>query len=297
MSEQPDGRPQWRDIALTAFPPVTLVVALLVYYAWVRRDAYAEQLGFDPGLLGETSIAGYLLRSVKAVWFPLVVALSGVLVWLLADRILRRWIADGTRVPALFCVRWALYGAAVALAASAELVPIIAPASGPYVDVAWPFLIALAVLALAYGRSLRGLTVRQRGARDSVGHRWAITTVTGILVALLLFDGMEGFAQVVGRGLAMRIITQPTGHTQPVLLYSARDLQLSPSTATTQPLPGTADPAYRYCYQGLRLVTVGGGNYFLIGRNWRSAGPLIVLPQDGIRVEFLRNAATSRDIG
>lgn len=295
-SGQPDERPQWRDIALTVFPPVTLVAALLVYFGWVRRNASATQLGVNPQLLGDVSVVGYLLRSVGTVWFPLVVALSGVLVWLGADRTVRRWVHEGTHRLALSVLRWAIPAGGVVLAGGGELVRMIIPGAAPYVSVARPFLAVLAVLALAYGASLRGLAARKRGAQDSVAHRWASTAVIWLLVALLLLDGMEGFAQVVGRGLAQQIVEQPATYTDPVLVYSAQDLQLDPAIATRQTLPAVPDAAYHYRYQGLRLIDFSGGNYFLIGRTWHFGGSVIVLPQDGIRIEFLRAASIAGDI-
>ncbi|MGH3798391.1 MAG: hypothetical protein ACRDSP_26385 [Pseudonocardiaceae bacterium] len=72
-----------------------------------------------------------------------------------------------------------------------------------------------------------------------------------------------------------------------MLLYSAEDLRLDPATATRQELPGEEHAAYRYRYQGLRLAFADEGNYFLIGRTWQQRdGTLIVLPHDGIRIEF-----------
>lgn len=292
--EQGSHRPRWLDVAVTVLPPLSLGTALLVYFAWARRNAYATALGFDPGLLEDASVPGYLVRSVGAVWFPLLIALTGLLLWLGTDRILRRWARDGMHRRVITRVTWALPAGGVALVGSAALATTFIPVTGPYVSVGWPFLVALAVLVSAYAASLRRQAHPRTSRQDSVGHRWAITAVTGLLVALLLFDGMDRFAQVVGRGLAERVIEQPSRHTQPVLLYSTQDLQLDPATATRQALPSTPDTAYHYRYEGLRLVFVNGDHYFLIGRTWRPrSGTLIVLPRDGIRIEFPRGTAAA----
>ncbi|MGH3986312.1 MAG: hypothetical protein ACRDTZ_03220 [Pseudonocardiaceae bacterium] len=106
---------------------------------------------------------------------------------------------------------------------------------------------------------------------------------------MLLFWGMDNFAKVVGRGLAQGIIRQPQRSTQPVVLYSAQDLQLDSAAAVRQELPAGEHAAYRYRYQDLRLAFVDGDRYFLIGRNWRPhGGSLIILSSDGVRIEFPR---------
>ncbi|MGH3980695.1 MAG: hypothetical protein ACRDRZ_17130 [Pseudonocardiaceae bacterium] len=262
---------------------MSLITALLVHFAQVRRLAYATALGFDDSLLKEKSIPDYLLGSVGAVYFPLMVATVGMLLWLWVDPKLRRWVR-GRRAPTR-----ALPVGGAALVLVAWLAARLSPIAAAYVSVVWPFLLALAVLAAAYGASLRRGADPGAGVRETAGRRWAINALIWLLVSLLLFDGVDRFAQVVGRGLAERVTDQPLLHTQPVLLYSAQDLHLDPAAATRQELPGEEHSAYRYRYEGLRLVIVDGGRYFLIGRTWRPhSGTLIVLPSDGARLEFLR---------
>jgi len=169
------------------------------------------------------------------------------------------------------------------------LVRAIFPVAQPYVSLALPFLLALAVLTAAYGASLFRLADQKASGEDDGSRRWATNALIGLLVSLLLFWGVDGFAQVVGRGLAERIKEQPHLYTQPVLLYSTQDLHLDPVTATHQELSGEEHSAYRYRYEGLRLIFVNGDQYFLIGQTWRSrGGTLIVLPRNGIRIEFPR---------
>jgi hypothetical protein len=289
-----DERPQWLDVAITVLPPLSLITALLVYFAAARRAAFAEGLGLNVDLIEEVSILGYLLRSTQAVFFPLTVASIGVLLWLWVDRMLRRWACSRVHLQAISRVSWALSVGAAVLVAGTVLVPMVSPVAKPYVLVVRPFVLALAVLAAVYGASLRHLIDGKRRDQGSVGGRWAINALIGMLVSLLLFAGMDNFAQVVGYGLAEQIIEQPQRFTNPVLLYSAQDLQLDPAAAIRQELPGGDHTAYRYRYQGLRLAFVDGGRYFLIGRNWRPrSGTIIVLPREGLRIEFPRGHAFS----
>lgn len=284
-----DEQPQWLGVAVSVLSPLSLLTALLVYFGAVLRGAFAGALGFDIDLVEEPSILDYVLRSVQPVYFPLLVAVVGLLLWLWVDRILRRWARDRIHLRAISRVSRALPVSGAVLVLLTVLVARISPLANAYVSVIWPFLVALAVLAAAYGASLRHLADRSARGGAGAGRRWATNALTGLLVSLLLFWGMDGFAKVVGRGLAERIIEYPRQYTDPVLLYTAQDLQLDPAAATREPLPGGEHSAYHYRYHGLRLIFVDSDHYFLIGRTWRSrGGALIVLPRDGIRIEFPR---------
>lgn len=282
-------RPQWLDVAVTVLPPLSLITALLIYFAAARRAAFAEGLGLNVDLIEDSSILGYLLSSTQAVFFPLTVASIGLLLWLLVDRMLRRWACSRVHLQAISRVAWALPVGAAVLVVGTVLVAMVSPVAKPYVLVVRPFVLALAILAAVYGASLRHLLDGKSCDQGSIGRRWAINALIGLLVSLLLFAGMDNFAQVVGYGLAERIIEQPQRFTNPVLLYSAQDLQLDPAAAVRQDLPGGDHAAYRYRYRGLRLAIVDGGRYFFIGRNWRPrSGTIIVLPREGLRIEFPR---------
>ncbi|TCO59400.1 hypothetical protein [Actinocrispum wychmicini] len=71
--------------------------------------------------------------------------------------------------------------------------------------------------------------------------------------------------------------------------YIVLDLHSAPTTADASKttLPGV--DGYHHRYEGLRLAFVDWGSYFLIPRVWSNThGKLIVLRQDGLRVEFLQ---------
>ncbi|MCA1704779.1 MAG: hypothetical protein LC808_16550 [Actinobacteria bacterium] len=220
-SKRGDERPQWLDVAVTVLPPLSLITALLVYFAWMRRIAFATALGLNEGLIEELSIQAYLLRSTW-MFFPLLVASIGLLLWLWADRVLRRWVCSSVRLQAVSRISWALLVSAVILVLGTVLVPMVSAVAKSYVLVAWPFVVALAVLVAAYGASLRHLAGQNAGNKNSVGRRWASKALIGLMVSLLLFAGMDNFAQVVGRGRAERIIEQPQRYTQPVRVCCIR---------------------------------------------------------------------------
>jgi hypothetical protein len=291
-SSSEEGQPRWLDVAITVLPPLSLITALLIYFAAVRRVAFAEALGLNVDLLEESSILGYVLRSTGVVFFPVLVATIGFLLWLWMDRILRRWVHGRVHLRVISRASWALPVAAVLLVLGVVLVAMISRGARPYVHVVLPFVAVLAILAAVYGASLRRLLGDRDSDQVSVGRRWAINALIGLLVSLLLFAGMDNFAHVVGYGLAEGIIKQPQLNTNPVLLYSSQDLQLDPAAAIRQELPGGEHAAYRYRYQGLRLAFVDGGRYFFIGQNWRPrSGTMIVLHLDGMRIEFTRGTS------
>jgi hypothetical protein len=43
IGREEDKRPQWLDVAITVLSPLTLITALLVYFAWMRRVAFARR--------------------------------------------------------------------------------------------------------------------------------------------------------------------------------------------------------------------------------------------------------------
>ncbi|WP_132121827.1 hypothetical protein [Actinocrispum wychmicini] len=275
----------------TVIPPVTLVVALLVYFAQVRRIAQCSALGFDASLLQEPSIPAYLARSVGALYVPLVLITGIALVLLWLDRRLRTRLGDPRRLRSVLRISMMVPFGALGLVAIGGVLALLGPLPRAYVELFAPFLLAVVILSVWYGNALRRavwrkLPTSRRRALDEPG--LVTTLLTGFLVALLLFAGVDGFAKVVGRGLARQVIEYPEQNTKPVLLYSKEDLQLDQADASKTTLPGGAD-GYHHRYEGLRLAFVDGGSYFLIPRVWASThGKLIVLRQDGLRVEFLR---------
>ncbi|MGH3567069.1 MAG: hypothetical protein ACRDRH_13750 [Pseudonocardia sp.] len=292
MADRARDRAAWLEGFTTVLPPVTLVVALLVYFGWVLLIARSSALGFDVTILAEASIPAHLIRSVGALYFPLVVLTVVALTLLWLDRRLRARLDDRRRLRSLLRLSGAVPVVVVALGLIAAVLSLNGPVLRAYAVLAAPFLLAAAVLAFCYGNSLRrAVRGRLPTRRDRVlgERRFAGSLLSGFLVALLLFAGVDGFAKVVGRGLARQVVENPAQYTKPVLLYSRDDLQLDPADAMRTVLANQEQDGYHYRYEGLRLVFVDSGSYFLIPLTWqRSQGKLIVLREDGLRIEFIR---------
>lgn len=287
MTDQDPRRPVWLEWLTTVVSPVTLVVALMVYFAHVRRIAQSSTLGFDASILQEPSIPAYLMRSVGALYIPLTVLTAVALVLHWADRRVRQWLEDRRRLRSVLRISVAVPAVVIGLVPIAAVFALGGPLLRAYVVLIMPFLLAAAVSASWYGVLLRGAVQVRLPTRRTIGMAQpplAGSLLVGFLIALLLFAGVDGFAKVVGRGLARQLIEHPEQHTRAVLLYSKEDLKLDPADAVGTPLAGEHE-GYRHRYDGLRLAFVDGGSYFLIPRN---QSKLIVLNKDGLRIEFSR---------
>jgi len=145
-----------------------------------------------------------------------------------------------------------------------------------------PTLVTLGVLGTIYGTILR-----RRATQDPSRTRLPVVLLVAALVALLLFWQTERLARVAGLALAEEIGDNVRALTA-VSLYSPKKLQLGPDvpeTRFTEP-----DSAYRYRYDGLRMLDHASGKYFLLPDRWTPERPrLIVIHDDStVRMEFTR---------
>jgi hypothetical protein len=258
--------------------PIALGTALLFYFGWRRSTAEATALGFDVSVLG-MSPQDFMLRSVPVLFFPLTLLLLAGLgaVWVHA-RLLRQLDRDRgrarvRRVADVLGWSWLL----LLLAGVALLVA--SPSPGRL----WlPTFVTLGVLGTIYGT-----TLRRRAMKDPTRTRLPVVLLVAALVALLLFWQTERLARVAGLALAEEIGANVRALTA-VTLYSPKKLQLGPDvpeTRFTEP-----DSAYRYRYDGLRMLDHASGKYFLLPDRWTPERPrLIVIHDDStVRMEFTR---------
>jgi hypothetical protein len=258
--------------------PIALGTALLFYFGWRRSTAEAKALGFDVSVLG-MSPQELMLRSVPVLFFPLALLLLASLgaVWSHA-RLLRHLDRDQGRDRVLRVadvLRWSwllllLIGVALLVAS---------PSLG---RLFLPTFVTLGVLGTIYGTLLR-----RRATQDPTRTRLPVVLLVAALVALLLFWQTERLARVAGLALAEEIGGNMRALTA-VTLYSPKKLQLGPEvpeTRFTEP-----DSAYRYRYDGLRMLDHASGKYFLLPDRWTPERPrLIVIHDDStVRMEFTR---------
>jgi len=258
--------------------PLAFGTAFLFYFGWVRARTQARALGFDSSIMN-LSTADYILKSIDALYIPLVLLLIMALV---LNRFHERLIVAGgrqsrrrtilLRLASLLEKSWALW---VLLGIS--LLPFASLRS-----VSIPFSITLALLCFIYSKVLLKLAT---GIEPwSPFHKSLIM----VLLAFVLFWDTERVARNFGEGYAALLVAEPQ-RLAAVTIYSAKSLEIGvPGVMETK--LGRADSEYHYRYNGLRMLQRSDGRYFLINENWDpQKGRVVVLREtDNLRMEFAR---------
>ncbi|HET9258001.1 MAG TPA: hypothetical protein VFO16_22760, partial [Pseudonocardiaceae bacterium] len=136
--------------------------------------------------------------------------------------------------------------------------------------------------------------------RDSAGTVWiGIAEWAGVfvLVSLGLFWAVQVYSASVGTSRARAQASQLGGEPN-AILYSAHSLSLH-APGVTEIVCADSNAAYRFRYDGLKLILQSGGQYFFLPKEWSpSSGPAIVIPRsDSLRLEFvLPSSAGARSV-
>ena len=107
-----------------------------------------------------------------------------------------------------------------------------------------------------------------------------------LLVSVGLYWAVGSYAFGVGTGRALQL--QDALPTQPAaVLYSERSQSLV-VPGVTEVRCANPDAAYRFRYDGLRLVRQSGNQYLLLPATWtRATGTAVLIPRgEGVRLEF-----------
>jgi hypothetical protein len=255
--------------------PTTILTVLAYYFGFRREQSFAGYFGIDPSLL-TLSTRDYVLRSVDALFVPVLVVL---LVSLGAFALL----ALAARLPKVDLVPFLLLAGAAALAVGVAL------AAGH------PFTTGHVYLqALGPGAGALLVAGALAGAAVSPGTLTAIRVAAVALALVSVFWATSEFADARGTELARHLASDLT-ILPTVSLHSKVDLNIPSST-----VPGecvTASHArtgsYPWSYDGFTLLVRNGGNLFLtptpgLGQ-WQPGTEVLVLPDDGtFRIELRR---------
>lgn len=275
-------------LGAAAAPPAA-VTALAYYFAVKRQEALALHFGIDPSVLG-FSTQDYLLRGGDALFLlALFASLTGLAVirahtWVMQraeDEAFARWARRvGTTLQVL--------GAAVLVVG---VLAVFAPLPFPH------FLfrslsLGLGIVALAYGRYLRGrLPVRGHAAAGRGREPSWVPATNIVLVAVVallsVFWATKDLAQALGRGQALELERSLSARPG-TIVYSERPLHISAEGTSETAL--AAGEGFRFRYGGLRLLVRSGGRYFLVSDRWtRTRGVVVVIADDpSVRIEFTR---------
>ena len=267
--------------------PTTLLVALAYYFGWRREEAFAGYFGVDPALL-ELSTDEYVLRSVDALFAPVVALLLVAFCALAIHALLADRIESDYTAPVVFFVGLAALAVGLALAVGHPVSSraIYVQALGLGVGA------ALIVYALAHWRGLQTTT----------SSLTAMSFVAAGVVIVSLFWATAEYADDRGLQTARRLARNIDVSPQAVV-YSKVDLGIDPRGDGSGAVRGceaikmtqTRKSAYRYRYGGFRLLAHSAGKYFVTpthgkGKPWDpDVSAVFVLPDDDtIRIELLR---------
>ncbi|MFI9007550.1 hypothetical protein ACIGNX_10005 [Actinosynnema sp. NPDC053489] len=260
----------------------TLLTSLLYFFGLVATQVFFAHFRVHYTLLSQTPDE-VLARGADGLFLPLARVSIAVLVVTFLARYLR------TRLSAR---RWAALlrvGAPVAAVAGLVLLAVTVPVTAdPGTMRGYPGLPGLGfstgVVLLAFAWRWWSVTAgrERRGARFG-----AVEAVAAfLLVGIGLFWSVGDYSSAVGtrRGYEVeaRVPDMPA-----VVLYSGQGLNLS-GAGVRQVACGGPDTAYKYRYDGLKLLLQSGGQYVFLPATWRSsAGTAFVVPRtDSLRLEF-----------
>jgi len=285
------GLPQLARIIGSIVAPTTLLTALLFYFGWSHAYWFFAYFGVNSTILGLTT-QDYLIRSIDGLFVPLTVVTS---IGLLA-----RWVHIAFKARLAPESRAAVLRVLVPISAVSGIALLVIGLWGVFARTVFefhfevsPLSLASGVLLLSYASHLHRSTTRTD--TNPVKPTWiGIVEWAGVfvLVGLGLFWAAQGYSAAVGTSRAQAQASQLGGEPS-AIVYSARSLSLH-APGVKEVVCANPDAAYRFRYDGLKLILQSGDQYFFLPKAWSpSDGPAIVVPRsDSLRLEFVLPSST-----
>jgi hypothetical protein len=151
-----------------------------------------------------------------------------------------------------------------------------------------PLSLGFGLVLAAYGVHLRRRFVAVPVPVGSTQAELARRTALGFVVVLSAFWAIGDYGGEQGNTVAERVAADLREHGRGVVVYSLDRLYLTGDGVHVDRLDDT-DAAYRFRYEGLRLLTDTSDSYILLPKGWtrRSGAPAFVVPKGaGIRADF-----------
>jgi hypothetical protein len=279
--ESDSDRLTWLVEKLT---PTGILVGLLYYFGYVTTDAWFRYFGLE---LAEVDLSqqAVAMQSIAALYLPVGALIVLGLGLHLARRAGRAVLASGWR-PSL--VRKA--GALAVLAGAAFLVRALLGVLVPDISRTEP--LATSPLSLCAGvllvvggiAGIRGSTTRA----PLEPLPFHVKALVAGLVVLGLFWATNSVAAAYGRGRAADFARTLPGRPAVVVDVPERLFLVRGEVEETR-LSAEEGVSYRYRYRNLRLLAASQGRLYLAPADWRAGdGTVVVLPGDGVRLQFLR---------
>ena len=308
-SQAADGHPQAApagDAAVTddlaagdAFPrllkvlggivaPTSLLTALLFYFGRSRSAGYYRYFRVNSTVLDLTT-NDFLFSGVDGLFVPVAVTGLLVLVALWLNRLLLTRIPGPVlrRVVRVLVPVAGLTGAVLLTLAFVDLFT-----EGDVFGVnsaTGGLALAVGVILLVYAVRLLRLSLPSpppQARRRSGATGLAEWGAAFLLVSIGLFWAADGYAFGVGTGAAMTLHRALPWQPEAVL-YSQQSLSVT-ADGVTEVRCADPDAAYRFRYDGLRLVRQAGSHYLLLPATWgRDGGTALLIPRSAtVRLEF-----------
>jgi hypothetical protein len=286
--EQVEVLPRLLKVLGAVVAPTTLLTGLLFYFGRLHITGFFRYFRVNFTVL-DLTVNDYLIRSADGLFRPVAAVTVFGLLALGLNRVLVERLGSGRRravlrylIPGLTVLGVLFLGVAVAdLFRPGDLVPGFPEIGG--------LGLAGGVLLLAYAVHL-SRDARRRGSAPR--HRVADTTriaewgLAFLLLSIGLFWAVGSYAIEVGTGRAEQLHAglpeQPDA-----VLYSETSLRLAVE-GVTEIRCQDPDAAFRFRYDGLKLILQSGGQYLFVSGVWsRQNGTAVILPRgNSIRVEF-----------
>lgn len=283
--------PRVLKIVGSVVAPTTLLTALMYYFGRLEAAGFLWYLGAHVSVL-DLTVQDYLNNSVDGLIPPLI-AIAGATLLVLWGYQLLIGALPPRRRPLVWraLLPLAATGGVIllALAMCDFLLRPVFPAS---------FLegrglsLSIGVLLLVYATHLVRRLRRERGPGEPAGRAGPATAAVVewgavfILVSVGLFWAVGSYAITVGTSRAQLLEATLAGRPD-VVAYSEQRLGLQ-APGVREVSCTIPEAAYRFRYDGLKLVQQSGNQYLLLPAGWtRTSGAAILLARsDKIRLEF-----------
>jgi hypothetical protein len=269
--EQSRAVPKWIGIVGLFIAPTTVITSLCYFYGYIATRTYFSYFGIDTDAIGFTT-GDYVMKSVPALYVPLVVGLLAWVTMLWAGEYVRRLVQSG-RKPRL--VRW-LGWASVLIGALGVLRAIVGLTKPEWAlihaDVVTPVTLGLGSALLVVGFwMLAGRRAPDEPRPFEAAQRASLVAAVAAIVAAVFWI-TDIFA--TARGLDQAGITYSnlwSKESSVVLDTDARQSLPVPPRQTKLTWAPPADPAAKPTflrYQCFRSLAVHGDRWVLVPARW-----------------------------
>ncbi len=288
-AEEPEGTlPQLLKIAGAVLGSTTVLTGLLFYFGRLHITGFFRYFRVNFTVLDLTP-NDYLVRSADGLFVPMTTAaIVGLLALWLNRLVLDRLRPDRRRQVLRVAVPTAAgLGALLVIVAFVELFA----GHRLFASRSWVGGLALAggVLLLACAAHLA-----RPGRSTEDGRRRRTTDVSAlaeggfafVLVTIGLFWAVGSYAIDVGTSRAQETVAG-LADAPDAVLYSEKSLRLAVA-GVTEFRCQDPEAAYRFRYDGLKLVLASGGQYLFVSGDWSlENGTAVLIPRtDAVRLEF-----------